>query len=813
MKKFFSAVFIAFISISAFATGSVTAGWRLSGRVVDENNNPLVGASVQLVHTFKGAFTNEDGYYQIKGLKAGAYSLQVSFVGYADYQVDIQVNTDVVHDIKLSPTSVMGEEIVVSAVRANAKTPMTTSTISKAKLKEENGAVDLPLILGSMPSVVSTSESGGGIGNTAFRIRGVDPSRINVTLNGIPLNDAESQTVFWVDLPDLASSISSLQVQRGVGSSTNGAGAFGGTVSIQTHTASPEPYGNIDVTYGSFNTQKFNVATGSGLVHNKFSFDVRYSKLLSDGYVDHSGSDHTSLQLSGAWLTEKSVLRANFIMGEEHTDISWNGVPSYMLNIDRKFNPSGLYTDANGLSHRYNKEQDNYFQNHYQLIYSLQVAPNLKFNAAAHLTVGRGYYEEFKDDAKYSKYGLGAQLVGGSVQKKSDFITQKWLNNQFYGATYSFNYKPGVFEVVLGGGANRYDGDHFGRLKWVERNENIPNNYEWYFNNSIKDDFNSFMKVQVYATDNLSFYGDLQYRYIYYKMKGPDSDIAELWQTTRWDFWNPKVGISYSLDGLNAYASVAVANREPARSDLKDASKSGGGVKPKSEKLVDYEMGVGYTSKVVTVHSTLFYMDYKDQLVNTGKLNDVGYPLMTNVASSYRTGVEFDAAFSPYSWVNISGNISLSRNKINDFVEYVDLVDNPSDWNAMPQVVNRLGKTNISFSPEVVAGGAVMVQPTKSIRFTFMGKHVGKQYIDNTSSNLRKVNGYKVFDSRLEYRFGLDKSTVTIMFMANNVFNAKYIVNGWVYRSQFADGSADYIEDGYFPQAGRNYALRLSVNF
>ncbi len=813
MKKIFSVAVIVLFCISAFATGNVAAGWRLTGKVVDENNHSLVGASIQLVHTFKGNFTNEEGFYEIKGLKSGIYTLQVSFIGYAEFRVDVQVNADAVQDVKLTPTSVMGEEIVVSAVRANAKTPMTTSTISKAKLKEANSVMDLPLILGSMPSVVSTSESGGGIGNTAFRIRGVDASRINVTLNGIPLNDAESQTVFWVDLPDLASSISSLQVQRGVGSSTNGAGAFGGTVSIQTHTASPEPYGNIDVSYGSFNTYKTSIATSTGLLHGKFSFDARYSKLLSDGYVDHSGSNHTSLQLSGAWLTEKSVLRANFIMGEEHTDISWSGVPSYMLDVDRKFNPSGLYTDANGIQHRYRNAQDNYLQNHYQLIYSLQLAANLKFNAATHLTVGRGYYEDFKDDAKYSKYGLSNQLVGGSTHKKSDFVTQKWLNNSFYGSTYSLTYKPEIVEFVLGGGVNRYDGDHIGNLKWVEKNQNIPNDYEWYFNNSIKDDFNSFLKVQVDATENFTVYGDMQYRYIYYKMKGPDDDLAELWQTTRWDFWNPKAGVSFSKDGVSAYASVAVAHREPSRSDLKDASKNGGSVKPKSEQLVDYELGYGYSNKFFTARTTLFYMDYKNQLVNTGKLNDVGYPILVNVARSYRAGAEFEVLCNPLSWASVSGNLSLSCNKIRDFVEFVDLSDNPITGNSLPQIENRLGETNISFSPEVVAGGALTIQPYKSVRVAFMGKHVGKQYIDNTSNNLRKVNAYTVFDSKVEYRFGVDKSTVTVMFMVNNLYNAKYLVNGWVYRSKFADGSPDYIEDGYFPQAGRNYALRLLLNF
>ena len=794
-----------------FAAVGTTAGWRLSGNVVDENNKPLVGASVALVNTFKGSSTNENGFFEIAGLKSGVYTLKVSYVGYADYVVAVDVKANVSQEIKLAPSSVMGEEIVVSAIRANARTPMTTSNISKIKLKEANGAVDLPLILASMPSVVSTSESGGGIGNTAFRIRGVDPSRINVTLNGIPLNDAESQTVFWVDLPDLASSISSLQVQRGVGSSTNGAGAFGGTVSIQTQTSSPEPYGNIDLTYGAFNTQKVSVATGSGLVHNKFSFDVRYSKLLSDGYVDHSGSDHTSLLLSGAWLTEKSVLRANFIMGEEHTDISWNGVPSYALDTNRKYNPSGFYHDGNGVLHRYDKEQDNYFQNHYQLIYSLQLAPGFTFNAAAHLTLGRGYYEEFKDDASYSSYGLPNQEVGGSLQESSDLIRQKWLNNRFYGATYSLTYKSGIVEAVFGGGVNRYDGDHFGKLIWAEKNQNIPNNYEWYFNNSIKDDYNSFLKVQVDATKYLSFYGDMQYRYIYYKMKGPDSDLPELWQTTRWDFINPKVGVSYKKDGHNAYASIAVGNREPSRSGLIDAMKRGGEVKPKSEQLLDYELGYGYKHRVYSINSTLFYMNYKDQLVNTGKVNDVGDPILTNVAKSYRAGIELEASCSPVSWLAFSGNVSLSRNRIKDFVEVVDSL-NPVSWARESFSENHLGETNISYSPKVVAGGSVMVQPLKSVRITVLGKYVGKQYIDNTSSELMKLNGYKVFDSKVEYCFGLDKSTITVMFMANNLFNAKYIVNGWASRVLFTDKS-QMLYDGYFPQAGRNFALRLSLNF
>ncbi|SDB84308.1 TonB-dependent receptor [Williamwhitmania taraxaci] len=813
MKNLIFIFCLGLFSLATFAESGSLVGWQLKGSVVDESNNPLIGASVALVHTFKGAYTNQDGLFEISGLKAGKYSLRVSYMGYLDCVVELQVTGDVFQEIKLLPRSVMGEEVVVSGIRANSKTPMTVTTISKAKLNDANGANDLPLILGSLPSVVSTSESGGGIGNTAFRIRGVDPSRINVTLNGIPLNDAESQTVFWVDLPDLASSISSLQVQRGVGASTNGAGAFGGTVSIQTLTAPSEAYGNIDLTYGAFNTQKVSVATGSGLIHDKFSFDVRYSKLKSDGYVDHSGSDHTSLQISGARLTEKSVLRANFIMGEEHTDISWNGVPSSSLDTNRQYNPSGLYYDGNGLLHRYAKEQDNYFQNHYQLIYSLQVAPRLTFNAAAHLTVGRGYYEEYKDDAKFSKYLLTNQLVGGILQTKSDFVQQKWLNNQFYGGTYSLNYKAGIVDLVLGGGANRYNGDHFGKLKWVEKNQTIPNDYEWYFNNSVKDDFNSFFKAQLEVLPHLTLYGDMQYRYIYYKMKGPDSDNKELWQTTRWDFLNPKVGASFLFNGHSAYASFAVANREPARSDLKDASKEGGATKPKSERLFDYELGYGFANKFLALKSTIFLMDYKNQLVNTGKLNEVGYPLMTNVAKSYRAGIEVEASYSPKSWLVLSGNLALTRNRITDFVEYVDLNDDQNGWNPVGQRVNYLGETNISFSPEIVSGGSIMVEPLKNLRVTLLGKQVGKQYIDNSSSNLRKINGYAVLDSRLEYRLGLDKSTVTMALMVNNILDREYLVNGWVYRAQFADGSADYIDDGYFPQAGRNVSVRLTLNF
>lgn len=813
MRKILFLFLFALTFANLFAENTPVVGWQISGRVVDEIGNPLAGASISVVNTFKGAVADRDGNFVIAKLPSGNYSLQVSFVGYSDTTIAVNLQGDINLKIQLSPSSTLGEEVVITALKASSKTPMTYSNLSVERIKDGNTVADLPLILGVLPSVVSTSESGGGIGNTAFRIRGTDPSRINVTLNGIPLNDAESQTVFWVDVPDIASSISSLQVERGVGSSTNGSGAFGGTVTIQTQAALPEPYATIDASYGAFNTQKLAFSAGSGLIHNRFSFDVRYSRQLTDGYVDHTGSDHTSMLISGAWLTERSVLKANFIMGEEHTDISWNGVPSYALDTNRRYNPSGLYYTDDGKLHRYNNETDNYWLNHYQLLYSLKLGGGFMLNLAGHLSPGRGYYEEYKDNKSLSSYGIADQQVGGALVSKSDLIQQKWLNNRFYGGTYSFSYKSGKAEVILGGGANRYDGNHFGKIKWVEKNQNIPYDYEWYKNRGVKDDFNSFLKVTVDLPAGFACFTDLQYRYIYYKMSGPDDDLVNLWQTDRWDFFNPKAGISFRHLNHKAYVSFAVANREPARSDLKDATKDGATVKPKSERLYDLELGYAYSTKSLVAKATLYYMRYRDQLVNTGKLNDVGYPLMTNVGKSYRRGVEVEASYAALSWLSVMGNLALSQNRIENFVEYVDLYDNPNDWNSLGQQSKNLGTTDISFSPNVVSAGAIILQPRKNVRLVFQEKYVGKQYIDNSSSSSRMLKAYEVLDSRLEYRFGYRSSSFSLMLLANNLLDKKYLVNGWIYRAKFGDGSPDYVEDGYFPQAGRNFAIRLVANF
>jgi len=804
---------IAFATTNIFAENTPAGDWQISGKVVDEVGNPLAGASIAVLNTFRGAVANSSGDFVITSLSRGRYSVRISFIGYNDSIVAVDLQDNVNITIRLTPSSTLGEEVVVTALKSSSKTPMTYSNLTVERIKDGNTVADLPIILGVLPSVISTSESGGGIGNTAFRIRGTDPSRINVTLNGIPLNDAESQTVFWVDLPDIASSISSLQVERGVGSSTNGSGAFGGTVTIQTQAAMPEPYSSIDASYGAFNTQKVAFTAGSGLLHNKFSFDVRYSRQLTEGYVDHTGSDHTSMLISGAWLTERSVLKANVIMGEEHTDISWNGVPSYALDTNRRYNPSGLYYTEDGTLHRYNNETDNYWLNHYQLLYSVKIGDRFLLNIAGHLTPGRGYYEEYKDGALLSKYGIPYQLVGGAFVEKSDLIRQKWLNNQFYGGTYSFSYKSDGAEIIIGGGANRYDGDHFGKIKWVEKNQNIPYNYEWYKNKGIKDDFNSFLKATIDLPFGFTCFADMQYRYIYYKMSGSDDDLVNLWQTNRWDFFNPKAGLSFRHLNHKAYVSIAVANREPSRSDLKDATKHGASLKPKSERLYDLEMGYAYSNRSILAKATFFYMQYKNQLVNTGKLNDVGYPLMTNVDKSFRRGVELETSYAALSWLSVTGNIALSQNRIANFVEYVDLYDNNNDWNSLGQQSTKLGTTDISFSPNVVGAGALVLHPRKNIRLMFQGKFVGKQYIDNSSNRDRMLSAYKLFDARLEYRFAYKSTSFTVMLLANNLLGKMYLVNGWIYRAKFADGSSDYVEDGYFPQAGRNFAVRLVANF
>lgn len=791
----------------------------IRGRVVDVGGDPLVGATVLLDGYMLGASTNTHGEFVLSRLNAGSYYVTVSYIGYERVSLQVSVPQSQELVVVMRPTAVMCDEVVVSATRASERMPIAQSRMDHEVLKQRNDAGSLPLMLELLPSVVATTESGALVGNSSMRIRGTDMTRINVTVNNIPLNDAESQGVIWVDLPDFQASVDNVQVQRGVGSSTNGSSAFGATVNFLTTSTMAEPFTNVEAVYGSFNTLKASVRMGSGLVNHRFSFEGRFSHLRSDGYIERGGSNHRSMFLTGAWHGEKSLVRFNLIHGEEITDITWEGTPSTMLGTNRRYNPAGEYIDQNGRICYYPEQKDNYKQTHYQLIASHTFGNDLFLNLALHATKGLGHYEEYKVGKRFSDYGLQPIVVFvdsvSKTIKRSDFVVRKMMDNVFYGAVGSLRYNVGTVDATLGGGWNRYNGQHFGRMLWSAENQGIQSGYEWYRNRGLKTDWNCYAKLIWQPVDLLSFYADLQYRGIAYDLRGIDSDVEHLDQEHRWDFVNPKVGASVNINAQNVvYLSVSVANREPTRADLKDAQKGVVKFTPKPERLFDFELGYSLRHTILALQANLYYMHYRDQLVLTGELSDVGYALMTNVPRSYRAGCELIMGLKPLPWFRWDANLTLSRNKILNFVEYVDVYDDPENWKPLPQEVNSLGTTTIAFSPAVVGASILSVNVFKSVDLQWISKYVGKQFIDNTQNSSRMLSAYWVNNFKIDYRFKL-KGTKSIVVQAiiNNFLNAKYESNAWVYRAKFLSDGSEYREDGYFPQAGINFALRVGLDF
>jgi iron complex outermembrane receptor protein len=720
------------------------------------------------------------------------------------------------------------DETVIIATRASKKTPVAQTTLTGDDIKQTNVGADIPYILEMTPSVVVSSESGLGLGNTTFRIRGTDPSRINVTVNGIPLNDAESQTVFWVNMPDFASSVNSIQIQRGAGTSTNGGAAFGATVNMQTNRPSASPFAEISSTAGMYNTFRNNISLGTGLIGRGFNFDARYSNVRSDGYIERSAAKHQSLYAAGAWQSDYSFVKLSVLHGEEHTGLSWNGVPGYAIDalkypyyeagvpeynpgINRRYNPSGEYRDQAG-NIKYYDNTDNYKQTHYNLQFAQQFGKLWTGHATLHLTRGIGYYEEYRLNRKLEEHGLSKIEIDNTTISKSDMIRHKCMDNYFYGLTFSTNYNSENLQWTVGGAANHHDGDHFGKVVWARYNNGVTMDKEWYRNNGTKNDFNIYTKATWQISSVINVYGDLQYRHIGYVMTGIDDDLANLNQSHYFNFFNPKTGIFFNFDAQNSvYASFAVANREPVRADFKDASKYGASEVPRPERLYDTELGYQFTSRTASLGINLYYMSYKDQLVSTGKLNSVGYPIMDNVPDSYRAGIELIGGVQIFNPLRFEASVTFSQNRIKNFVAYTDQWD--ENWEPVEQRVENLGTTNISFSPDLTGNAMLRYTPVKSLSFLLLGKYVGKQYYDNTSSDLRSLDAYFVSNFRIDCSFKLHGIKFGLQGLINNVFDKQYITSAWVYRAVFADNSPDYIENGFFPQAGRHFIAKLSISF
>jgi len=681
------------------------------------------------------------------------------------------------------------KEVTVSSVRAKDKNPITYTNVSAAEIAPRNLGQDIPVLLQYLPSVVSTTDAGNGVGYTYMRVRGSDGSRINVTLNGIPFNDSESQGTFFVNLPDFASSLESVQLQRGVGTSTNGAGAFGASLNMQTKSYQEEAFAEIANSFGSFNTRKHTLSFGTGL-HNNFELNGRISNISSDGFIDRASSDMFGYFFNANYVTETSLLRLMAFGGKEKTYQAWYGLedPEKLRN-DRTFNSAGMYFDEDGKMQFYDNETDNYWQNHFQLHWSEKWSEKWVSNAALHYTKGKGYFEQYREDEDLTEYNLPA-FNGNPI---SDLVRKRWLDNDFYGATFSLNYRNGKTDLLFGGAANRYLGLHFGEVVWTQNY--IPNPNRYYDNYGNKDDVNFYAKISQDVDSKLNLFVDLQYRMVFYE--ATSFRFEDVNDTFR--FFNPKAGLNYQLNSKNAfYGYFGIANKEPRRDDYES-----GAINP--ERLFDYELGWKYNSKNIRFNANAFYMRYIDQLVLTGALNDGGAPVFTNSGNSYRLGLEIESVIRLSDKFLISPNITLSQNKNEDFFFQRD------------GQLQNLGNTNIAYSPNIIAGNIITYSPIKLLNISLLSKFVGEQYMGNIDSEYSKLRDYTVNDLNITYEWKINKGIKSIYFsgLVNNIFDREYESNGYFYNfDDDSSGSTITFEGaGFYPQAGINFLTGVTLSF
>ena len=667
------------------------------------------------------------------------------------------------------------DEVLVSAVRVTTKTPVSFSNLDKKEIKFRNLGQDIPILMNYLPSVVTTSDAGNGVGYTGIRVRGSDATRVNVTINGIPYNDSESHGTYWVNMPDFASSVESLQLQRGVGTSTNGAGAFGASLNMLTDNFAKESTGEISNSFGSFNTRKHTVKFSTGLMNDHFEIAGRLSALNSDGYVDRGASDLKSYFLQGTYVGKTTLIKALVFGGKEKTYQSWNGIDGETLNNDRTFNSAGAFTDEQGNARFYDNETDNYQQDHSQLHWNEKISENWSTNFALHYTKGKGFYENYKEDADLADYGL--QPVGPVTT--TDLIRQKWLDNDFYGTTFSANYKKDKLDVIFGGGWNKYEGSHFGKVIWARFASQSELGDRYYDDYAVKTDGTVFAKANYQITEKLSLFGDLQYRTVNYKANGVQADVVD----DTFNFFNPKTGLTYDINANNAlYFSYARANREPNRTDYE-----GGNVKP--EKLNDFELGWRYVAEKVQFNTNVYYMAYKDQLILTGSLDDVGAPIRSNSEKSYRLGMEVDATIALTNQLIIRPNFTLSANKNTDLA-----VEG-----------QNYGTTDIAYSPSIIAGNILVYTPMENLHISWLQKFVGEQYMNNIELPAAKLADYFVNDLNIAYEFKPKSvfKSIIVTGLVNNFLDKKYVSNGYMYD----------IYPYYYPQAGINFLAGLTLKF
>ena len=673
------------------------------------------------------------------------------------------------------------EEVIVSSVRVKDNIPIAFNNVSKEEISKRNLGQDIPILLNFLPNVVTTSDAGAGIGYTGIRIRGVNSQSTNVTINGIPYNDAESLGTFWVDLPDFSSSVENLQVQRGIGTSVNGSSAFGASINILTDKISQNPYFESANTIGSFNTVKNNFRFSTGLLNETIEFSGRLSKIDSDGYIDRASSDLKSYFLQLSYKKNKTLLKFLNFGGHEITYQAWNGIDLQTLENNRTYNPSGLYYDLNGEERFHENEVDNYKQDHFQFHWTQLFSENLSSNIGLNLTNGRGYYEQYNENGS------------------EDFITRKWLDNQFYVINYTLNYLKNNNNIIFGSTYSKYDGDHFGETIWSQNSGDIEFTDLFYDGNGLKKDFSNFIKSIYQISNDVSIYADLQLRNIDYQTTGSTSNIDQLVVDKKYSFFNPKAGLNYDLNQKNKiYFSLSKAHREPTRSDFEN------NINIQPEELIDYELGWKYNAEKFLFNSNLYYMSYKNQLVLTGALDDVGSPIRENSGKSYRTGIELESVYKATNKLNISANISLSENKN---------VDYKTNYNG---VITDWGDTDISFSPNVISSAGIQFSASQDLTFTLLNKFVGNQYMSNTESNISKLSSYSTTDLNILYTIKNSAyfSEIIVTAMINNIFDKEYVSNGFYYTYDDTWSDPNLITTiegtGYYPQAKRNFLLGLT---
>ena len=701
------------------------------------------------------------------------------------------------------------DEVLVKAVRVNATSPITHSNLSKEEIESRNLGQDIPILLNYLPSVVTTTDAGAGVGYTGIRVRGINAQSTNVTINGIPYNDAESLGTFWVNLNDFASSVESLQLQRGVGTSTNGSGAFGASINILTDAVSKDAYGEFSNSFGSFNTRKHTLKFSTGLLNDHIEIAGRLSKINSDGYIDRASSDLKSYYLQGSYVNDNTLIKAITFSGKEITYQSWNGLEDLeKLENDRTYNTAGEYTGANGDIQFYDNEVDNYQQDHYQLHWNQRFNNNWSTNMALNYTYGRGYFEQYKEDQSFTDYGLDDIVIATDTISETDLVRRRWLDNDFYVANANVNYKNNVLDMLFGGSFSSYDGDHFGEVIWAQFASNSDNNDHYYDGNGKKTDINFFVKGTYRLNDKISLFADLQVRLVDYKITGMDSDRAAFNVDENYTFFNPKAGVTYKFNPNNSlYFSYARANREPNRDDFENNTT----VKP--EQLNDFEFGWRHDHKAFKINANVYYMLYNEQLVLTGNIDNVGNPIRTNSGESYRLGLEIEAAVQLGKKWRLQPSVTWSSNKNKETNMEID--DN---------LVN-LGKTDISFSPEWVASNALTFQPINNLQLTLLSKYVGEQFMSNTEAQASKLDSYFINDFNINYELLFQANEESKPFLksilftglVNNIFNVKYESNGYYYTYDDTWTNPPQVTTiegaGFYPQATTNFLVGMTLKF